>query len=226
MGIVNFSIPVDLVLKIMDNFDIHDFVETGTYKGDTCFWAAKHFKKVYTIEIDPGISHETAKRKDCPSNIEFIVGNSKDILPGLVTKLDDNAFFWLDGHWCVGGGGKEEECPLLDELKALSKLKNPTIFIDDARCFMGPMPPPHNSDHWPGIDDIFHILRVYFPNHSTTIQDDVIMCIPEEVKKIIDMDWSEKYGKRFNTSVKINYSELSISKLIKLLIKRLFFRNV
>lgn len=221
MGIINFSIPKDLVLKIIKNFEIHDFVETGTYKGDTSFWASKHFKNVYTIEIDPEISRETASRNDCPANIEFLIGNSKEILPLLITKIADNAFFWLDGHWCEGGAGKEEECPLLYELKAISRLANPTIFIDDARCFMGPMPPPHNKDHWPEIDEIFNLLKTYFPSHSTTIQDDVIMCVPKDVKKILDEDWSEKYNSRFYSPYNARKRNLTVKRIINFIRKRI-----
>ncbi len=225
MGIVYFSIPKELVLKIKRSFEIQDFIETGTYKGDTCFWASKHFKNVYTIEIDPEISRETSRREDCPANIEFLIGNSKDILPDLVSKIDDNAFFWLDGHWCVGGSGKEEECPLLSELKAISKLSKPTIFIDDARCFMGPMPPPHNADHWPEIDEIFHLLKIYFPKHSTTIQDDVIMCVPQEVKRVLNEDWLEKYNARFYSPSHTKKRQLSVQMVIRYIKKKIKFGN-
>ena len=100
MGYVNFSMPRDIVLKFKEKAAIKNFVETGTYKGNTSFWAASQFEKVYTIEIDPAISGATAARPDRPENIEFLVGNSKDVLPQLVEKLEGRSIFWLDGHWC------------------------------------------------------------------------------------------------------------------------------
>lgn len=221
MGAVIFSIPKELVEKIIQSVRIDAFVETGTFEGETCFWAADYFKKVYTIEIDPEIGKRASGKNNCPSNIEFLIGNSKDVLPRLSQYLDDNTFFWLDGHWCSGAGGKEEECPLIYEIKAISGLRSPTIFIDDARCFMGPLPSPHISAHWPKIDEIFSLLKNSFPEHSTTIQDDVIMCVPQEVKKIIDADWQEKFKKRFGPSKERGMEEISPVSLKKQIINKL-----
>src|SRR3981081_198889 len=98
MGYVNFSMPREIVLKFKEKAAIKNFVETGTFKGNTSFWAAVHFEKVYTIEIDPAISKSTASRPDCPKNIDFKIGNSKDVLPKLIDQLKGRSIFWLDGH--------------------------------------------------------------------------------------------------------------------------------
>ncbi len=214
MGFISFSIPKELVIKITSEINFENFIETGTYEGGTCFWAAKYFRNIYTIEIDPSISKKTSSKPDCPKNIKFLVGNSKNVLPGLVKTLVGNAFFWLDGHWCFGAAGKDEECPLMKELEAIKDVHNPTIFIDDARCFLGPLPPPHESSHWPYIDEIFGILKQYFPSNSTTIQDDVIMCVPENVKSIIDTDWKEKFQLRFSQSEKKQPTKIQLLKVL------------
>lgn len=197
MGIINFSIPKDLVIKLSKKHKIVNFIETGTYKGGTCFWAANYFEKVYTIEIDEGISKETASKPDCPQNIEFLIGNSKNILPDLIPNITGSCFFWLDGHWCSGAGGKDEECPLLFELEAIKPIVNPLIFIDDARCFLGPLPSPHDSSHWPRIDEIFLKLNELFPGNRNTIHDDVIISVPKEFQDILDKDWTSKFNERF-----------------------------
>lgn len=220
MGFINFSIPKELVTKIINTTPIDNFIETGTFQGGTSFWAAKFFKNVYTIEIDPEISRKTSERIDCPSNIKFLVGDSKDILPQLVEKLNGSSFFWLDGHWCFGAGGKDAECPVLDEIISIKDLKDPIIFIDDARCFLGPLPPPHKAEDWPGIDEIFALLKQTFPNHYTTIQDDVIICVPATIKNILDQDWMENFDQRFNLPVEESIRTLSL-KIIKRIIKKI-----
>jgi hypothetical protein len=116
----------------------------------------------------------------------------------LVKKLDGPTLFWLDGHWCIGGGGKDAECPLMEELLAISDLKSSIIMIDDARCFLGPLPPPHNSKDWPRIDEIFHFLKVNLPHHTTTIMDDIILSFPHEAKEIFEEYWKRTYIKRFD----------------------------
>jgi len=172
-------------------------VETGTYLGNTTFWAASYFKNVYTIEISPEISKKTASKSGCPKNIEFIIGDSRNEIPKVVDKLQGRTIFWLDGHWCSGAGGKENECPLIEELKAISKCDKPIILIDDARCFLGPLPPPHNSSDWPTIDEIILLCGQLFSNCFTTIIDDVIVCVPEDVKPVIFDYWQSTFNERF-----------------------------
>ena len=206
MGIISFSIPKEIVYKIINKVNIDNFIETGTFRGNTCSWAAEHFKNVATIEIQPETYNETSKNLAHLKNIEFYLGNSKDCLPEICKKMEGRSLFWLDGHWCGGSGDKlDDECPLLDELEAISILNDAIIFIDDARCFIGPMPPPH-SDSWPYLDDIFAFTKEKFPNHFTTIIDDVIMCVPKDVKPIITKYWEETFNERYysnNESTKI-----------------------
>ena len=200
MGFVNFSIPKDIVDCIIKSQRFDNFVETGTYKGVTAFWAASVFKKVYTIEISPEISRETASQPGRPQNIEFLVGNSKDVLKEVMPRINGRSFFWLDGHWCSGAGGKDEECPLMAELEAISGKQDSVIFIDDARCFLGPLPPPHNASDWPLIDEIIVKVKQLFPAMSVTIIDDVIICVPGDVKPALDNYWMETFSKRYDLS--------------------------
>ncbi len=199
MGYVSFSIPKKIVLRFKEKGGIKNFVETGTYKGGTCFWAGHHFDNVYTIEIDPAISKATSEDPACPANIKFYVGNSKDVLPKLVAELKGPSVFWLDGHWCnVSEMGKDMECPLIDELKALKDFGDSVILIDDARAFLGPLPPPHDNSQWPRIDEIFLLLKAQFPSNLVTIVDDVIYCVPSNLIPVFSECWIEDYKERFS----------------------------
>jgi hypothetical protein len=202
MGYLNFSIPKNLIQKIHQHIPFDNFVETGTYQGGSCFWAASIIKNVFTIEIDAEISKNTAARLDCPENIKFFIGDSRFVLPEIVNSVSGRTLFWLDGHWCPGAGGKENECPILEEINAIKTLPDAVIFIDDARLFMGPPTYHHDAAHWPRIDTIFAELKACFPNHSTTIQDDVIMCFPQDLATVIDEDWVDKYDARFTLNDK------------------------
>ena len=198
MGIVQFSIPKELVLRLISEKPFNNFVETGTYKGGTTFWAAQYFPKVYTIEIDSELSAQAASHPMNAGNIEFLVGDSRVVLPKLIsTKIQGSSLFWLDGHWCSGGGGKDAECPLLEELTAISSLKDVVVLIDDARCFLGPLPKPHNSSDWPRIDQIFQLAKKLFPTHRVTIQDDVILILPPFYFKVFEDFWEESYSSRY-----------------------------
>ncbi|MEO6682253.1 MAG: class I SAM-dependent methyltransferase [Ginsengibacter sp.] len=198
MGYVSFSLPKEIVLEFKNEAKFQNFIETGTYKGGSSYWAARHFDNVYTIEIDPEISKATASRPECPENIEFLVGNSKDVLPELVENIHSPSLFWLDGHWCnISEVGKDMECPLIDEIKALKNFQSSVILIDDARAFLGPLPPPHDDSQWPRIDEIILLLKAQFPDNLVTIADDVIYCIPPSLIPVYDKSWIKYYGTRF-----------------------------
>ena len=200
MGYIDFSMPREIVLKFAAKGGIVNFVETGTYKGNTSYWAAAHFEHVFTIEIDPEISRTTASRPDCPKNIRFLVGNSKDVLPEIVGQIQGRSIFWLDGHWCnVTEMGKDMECPLMEELISLRSIPDAVILIDDARAFLGPLPPPHDNKQWPRIDDIVLLLKKQFPQNLVTIADDVIYCLPPDMIGIFDEDWIRKFQRRFES---------------------------
>lgn len=212
MGYVSFSIPKDIVLQFKDKGKLKNFIETGTYKGGTCFWAGQHFENVYTIEIDPAISKATSEKPDCPANIKFYVGNSKDVLPHLVTEIKGASLFWLDGHWCnVTEMGKDMECPLIDEIKALKDFGDSVILIDDARAFLGPLPPPHDNSQWPRIDEIFLLLKKQFPTNLVTITDDVIYCVPPHLIDLFNENWIRNFPLRFGAASSSIFGRISRS---------------
>ena len=53
MGLYRMGPPEDLILALQARLRLGDFVETGTYRGDTAAWAAEHFARVTTIELSP-----------------------------------------------------------------------------------------------------------------------------------------------------------------------------
>ena len=218
MGAISFSIPKDLVLSLLNDNKINNFVETGTFKGNSSIWAAAYFDKVYTIEIDETLHKTASSRPDAKSNISFVQGNSKDKMPEIVDQLKGKSLFWLDGHWCVGAGGKEHECPLEDELLAIAKLgDNAVVLIDDARCFLGKLPPPHNSEDWPTIEEIFKLFFTHFPNHNVTIIQDVIVAVPKTMQKTVDNYWKQNFNTFYSDTTVIN--RYSLFKILKMKIR-------
>ncbi|MEN9446893.1 MAG: hypothetical protein RJA25_182 [Bacteroidota bacterium] len=220
MGAISFSIPKELVLNLLNDYKIKNFVETGTFKGNSSIWAAHHFEKVYTIEIDAAIHQEASSRPDAKRNISFILGNSKEKMPEIVANLKGTTLFWLDGHWCVGAGGKEHECPLEDELIAISKLEEESvILIDDARCFLGKLPPPHHSEDWPTTDEVFKLFFTYFPSYNVTIIQDVIVVVPKNMQPTIDAYWKKNFYSFYSDKTIIN--KYSLFKILKMKLSNL-----
>lgn len=51
------GIPRELALFLKGKMGIQNFIETGTYTGETIEWACKHFKHVETVEAYEKIYH-------------------------------------------------------------------------------------------------------------------------------------------------------------------------
>ena len=130
-----------------------DWVETGTYKGTTTNFLSNRFPHVYTIEPEQKLYNTACKRFD-GRNVTLFNDVSEKVLPVLLTKLNGDINFWLDGHYSAGKTFKgEKDCPIEDELNAIEKnLENfgkLSIFIDDIRMFL---PKSSNYTDYPSID--------------------------------------------------------------------------
>lgn len=105
-------------------YNVSTIIETGTLYGDTTRALALLAPKVITIEIDP--SHTRIAQKNCHhlSNVEFLVGNSPEVLQRIL-PLSTPTLFYLDAHWGA-------YCPLIDELKVIAAAgMRPVIAIHD-----------------------------------------------------------------------------------------------
>jgi hypothetical protein len=123
--------------------NIRNFVETGTYKGDTTLMASKHFDKVFTTEIYEPLYVQSKKRAEDEgvSNIQFCLGNSVDLLKDIVPQVLEGAVFFIDAH--ISGNDSSwnqvQRVPLLEELSVILENKlGPSLFvIDDIRFWNG-----------------------------------------------------------------------------------------
>ncbi|QJE94589.1 hypothetical protein [Luteolibacter luteus] len=145
------------------------FVETGTYLGETTAAMAALYKKVFTVEIHEELARKAAARFADHVNVEAYHGNSAEVLPKIIAKLDGPAVFWLDAHYSGPRTGKaSRECPIEEELSII--FGNPSqehlIFIDDARLFVG-------KNSYPKIGRLWKFVRTHSP-YSMTVRDDII----------------------------------------------------
>ena len=131
--------------------NITNFVETGTYKGDTSLMASKYFANVYTMEINEDLYKESKLKAENQNinNIHFYLGDSTELLQVITPKLlDDGAVFFIDAH--ISGSDSsyngKQLVPLYEELSIiLTHILPPSIFIiDDVRLF-------NKFDDWKNI---------------------------------------------------------------------------
>jgi hypothetical protein len=113
---------VRIIKKLRDDFHLRNFVETGTYDGDTSSVMSAVFDRVLTCDV-----------KDWPRGAEFYFAenllyetkNSTDFLREHLPEMRTQSMFYLDAHWGA-------YWPLRDELKIVfGGCENPVIVIDD-----------------------------------------------------------------------------------------------
>lgn len=121
---------------------IQNFVETGTYDGDTAILASRLFNTVYTVEVFPTLHNGAKQRANLLgiTNINFLLGDSTKHLSELSTLVKTGAIYFLDGHYSGDGTGwnGDKYVPLYEELDAVLSTPNlgPTVFIiDDVRLW-------------------------------------------------------------------------------------------
>ena len=173
------GVPKELALELAQAAGIVDFVETGTYKGDTTRWAAENFERVITIEAYKPRYTKTKSALKALKNITLVNDDSRNLYKHMP---EGAAVLWLDAHWCGDyekSLGTPGECPLIDELYAVRE--SDIILIDDARLFTSPPPRPHDPAQWPDLASV----RLALPGRYIAIYNDVIIAVPQKHAPIV-----------------------------------------
>ena len=178
--------PTGLILALQERMGLGDFVETGTFRGDTAAWAAGHFSRVATIELSPVYHAAALVRFQSQPNVRALQGNSGAMLRQVVGDLTAPALFWLDAHWSgLDTAGREAECPLLDEVSVVnSSTATHAILVDDARLFCAPPPRPHRAEQWPGLAATVSALSDG-GRRQVVLLDDVFVAVPADFREFL-----------------------------------------
>lgn len=193
-GVESYTLPIGLVQALMNAKPFRAFIETGTAGGESVEAASMLFVECHTIEIIP------MGRLPIPG-VTFHTGDSPKVLAQIIQSYtaEDYVLCWLDAHYSGDKPteGNTVECPVLDEIYALTPLKKAVIIIDDARLFMGVPPSPLDARKWPMISQIFERCRASFPYHYITVTDDYVLCVPDEFRPSLDQEWRNRFHVRY-----------------------------
>ncbi len=181
------SIPLRAVAALRDSLGLARAVETGTYQGDGTYELSRLFPSVVTIELSEQL-HEMAKARleDC-ENVTLLQGDSRKRL-GEIVRADVPTLYFLDGHWSDGfTSGADNQCPVLDELKAIAGgHPHDCIVIDDARFFLSAPPPPYDPRSWPSVTELLAGLQAAKPAHHVAVIKDQIYSVPQSARAVVD----------------------------------------
>ncbi len=131
-----------------------EWLETGTYLGDTTNVLSKHANRVTTIEPSRELFNFSRLRLKTKRNIAFHNGSSEELFHECLLKSGPRLNIWLDGHFSgdITFKGKTNT-PIICELNAISqeleRFEEIRIFIDDVRCFYHDM---NEGNDYPKLD--------------------------------------------------------------------------
>lgn len=140
------------------------YIETGTYLGAGIKNTMNNYKTVHSIELADKWYQFNIEQFKNNNNVKMYLGDSKKILPDLLSNINEPVTIFLDAHYSGGTTAfGDEETPLLFELEILKNRKyNDIIIIDDCRllgktgmCGCGPNHPiyPAMTYDWSNITE-------------------------------------------------------------------------
>jgi hypothetical protein len=146
-------------------------VETGTFRGDTTAFLARHFHQVHTIEVVHSLAGLAIERFRKTPSIKVWEGDSSEVLRQLVPQLNRATLFYLDGHDSGGITGKgSKACPVREELDIIYGCANinVAVVIDDARLF-------GTDPDYPTVSDIMQWMKKWRPDATVRVEHDAIV---------------------------------------------------
>ena len=116
-----------------------NWIETGTFMGETTKVLSKNYPRVHTIEASEECLQIAKRYVGRKSNITFYQGTSEDLFESILQKQKGSINIWLDAHFSSGKTYKGSNLsPIISELLSISKNINKfdqiAVFVDDIDC--------------------------------------------------------------------------------------------
>jgi len=120
---------VELFRELLSEFEFSAVVETGTFRGTTTDWLARHSTgTVYSVESNARLLGFARARLASRRNVVLVHGDSGTFLDELLADRDrrdlSRVLFYLDAHWGA-------DLPLLHELESIFASGVPSVVVVD-----------------------------------------------------------------------------------------------
>lgn len=116
------------------------WVETGTFLGETTELLAEHGSHVTSLEPAKSLFDRASEKFKGYAKVTLLNAASEDAFPGLLAGLSGDVNFWLDGHYSAGDTFQgEKDTPIIEELNCIERhignFGKLAVLVDDVRCF-------------------------------------------------------------------------------------------
>lgn len=178
----------ELFLSMIEStFQTPNFVETGTYLGDTTKEAAALFLKVHSIELSKEFFEKAKKRFKNNKTINLYQGDSAKILATVLKNCKEKTTIFLDAHCSMGNTAKgETNTAIIAELEKIkqSGIKDAILLIDDTRMFYHPVSDVKNTfvEGYPTLAEIVKKVQEINPDYQCALIYDVLVAFPAQEK--------------------------------------------
>ena len=163
------TLPAELLKRFNH---INTFIETGTARGEGTQQALDcGMRNIITIEANSEVFVQASRRFIGEDRVTGVLGDSGDVLKGVLEYITESCVFWLDSHYSTGDEELEDvsKCPILQDLRSISDhpIKNHVNLIDDLRYFITGL------EMWGGVllGDITNMILEINPEYKIDYAD-------------------------------------------------------
>lgn len=165
----SMSLPREMLQKYLNPA----FIETGTCEGGGVLLAREvGFQIIHSIEIDSERYRYCVKRLSGLEGVFLYEGDTVEILPEILSKLEQKATIWIDAHPLgqeVRPVSGKYRYPLTQELELISKFskrRDHTILVDDRHAF---------QEYQTDDDGVMKRIKEINPNYRTFIEKNMVV---------------------------------------------------
>ncbi|HEY6348902.1 MAG TPA: class I SAM-dependent methyltransferase [Candidatus Angelobacter sp.] len=157
------------VREYAEKFGLRTLVETGTYYGEMVAAMKNRFAQIYSVEFDRQLAQRALKKFSRRPHIHILEGDSQQVVPTLLQKINEPALFWLDAGYYGWAGLQGDKQRLTTELEAILRhsVKGHVILMDDARGLNG-------QNGSPTVEGLKQRIESQFPGRHAEVKHDIL----------------------------------------------------
>jgi hypothetical protein len=161
-----------VVREYGERFKLRTLVETGTYYGEMVSAMKRRFDHIYSIEFVPELAERARRKFARELHITIFCGDSRTVIPEVLSLLASPALFWLDAGYYGWVGKQGDQQRLSSELEMILSHPYPHILLlDDARGLTG-------RDGVPSVKDVTAYVEGKFPRRIVEVKHDIMRITP------------------------------------------------